>query len=310
MDMLQHFFFTDVMCCAYLLTHVWLFCDLRDCNPPGFSVHGILHARILEWVAMPSSRGSSHQGSSQVSHIAGRWEAHGGDGLGLRRLHEAWIVQPVSGGELELEPATVLLLIALLSVASLRIILTQVMHLLVWQRVLFLCMGLSLIWLWKVRNVVPRLFLTCSWTWGGQLCSPDTVVVEYTPVCLDEGTSWKPGAGRGQVSLTLLTLCLPVTLSVHLKIWSLLHSSHLQTLAHLWPVYHLEPVAFGPFYVLKSQTPQFPSLVTGSSAFPPLLFIQPPRSPFQLHSGSLSPFPAHGLKGSLKSWLKAQHSEN
>ena len=30
-----------------------------DCNPPGSSVHGILQARILEWVAMPSSRGSS-----------------------------------------------------------------------------------------------------------------------------------------------------------------------------------------------------------------------------------------------------------
>ena len=30
-----------------------------DCNLPGSSVHGILQARILEWVAMPSSRGSS-----------------------------------------------------------------------------------------------------------------------------------------------------------------------------------------------------------------------------------------------------------
>ena len=30
-----------------------------DCSPPGSSVHGILQARILGWVAMPSSRGSS-----------------------------------------------------------------------------------------------------------------------------------------------------------------------------------------------------------------------------------------------------------
>ena len=30
--------------------------DPMDCSPPGFSVHGILQARILEWVAMPSSR--------------------------------------------------------------------------------------------------------------------------------------------------------------------------------------------------------------------------------------------------------------
>ena len=30
-----------------------------DCSPPGFSVHGILQARILEWVVIPFSRGSS-----------------------------------------------------------------------------------------------------------------------------------------------------------------------------------------------------------------------------------------------------------
>ena len=34
-------------------------CDPMDCSPTGSSVHGILQARILEWVAMPSSRGSS-----------------------------------------------------------------------------------------------------------------------------------------------------------------------------------------------------------------------------------------------------------
>ena len=34
-------------------------CDPMDCNPPGFSVHGILQARILEWVAIPFSRGCS-----------------------------------------------------------------------------------------------------------------------------------------------------------------------------------------------------------------------------------------------------------
>ena len=38
-------------------------CDPMDCSPPSSSVHGILQARILEWVAMPSSRGSS-QGSN------------------------------------------------------------------------------------------------------------------------------------------------------------------------------------------------------------------------------------------------------
>ena len=34
-------------------------CDPMDCIPPGSSVHGILQARILEWVALSFSRGSS-----------------------------------------------------------------------------------------------------------------------------------------------------------------------------------------------------------------------------------------------------------
>ena len=34
-------------------------CDAMDCSPPGSSVHGILQARILEWGAMPFSKGSS-----------------------------------------------------------------------------------------------------------------------------------------------------------------------------------------------------------------------------------------------------------
>jgi len=34
-------------------------CNPMDCSPPGFSVHGILQARILEWVAISFSRGSS-----------------------------------------------------------------------------------------------------------------------------------------------------------------------------------------------------------------------------------------------------------
>ena len=34
-------------------------CDLMDCSPPGSSVYGIFQARILEWVAISFSRGSS-----------------------------------------------------------------------------------------------------------------------------------------------------------------------------------------------------------------------------------------------------------
>ena len=42
-------------------------CNPMDCSPPGSSVHGILQARILEWVAMPSSRGSSRPGIELTS---------------------------------------------------------------------------------------------------------------------------------------------------------------------------------------------------------------------------------------------------
>ena len=41
-------------------------------NPMGYIDHGILQARILEWVAFPSSRGSSQpRDRTQVSHVAG-----------------------------------------------------------------------------------------------------------------------------------------------------------------------------------------------------------------------------------------------
>ena len=52
-------------------------CDPMDCSPPGSSVHRILQARILEWVAIPSSRGSSQPGDqTQVSRIAGGFCKH------------------------------------------------------------------------------------------------------------------------------------------------------------------------------------------------------------------------------------------
>ena len=47
-------------------------CDPLDCSLPGSSVHGILQARILEWVAMPSSRGSS-QPRNQTGLPHCRW---------------------------------------------------------------------------------------------------------------------------------------------------------------------------------------------------------------------------------------------
>ena len=48
-------------------------CDAMDCSPPGSSVYGILQARILEWVVISFSRGSSQpRDRTQVSCIAGR----------------------------------------------------------------------------------------------------------------------------------------------------------------------------------------------------------------------------------------------
>ena len=44
---------------AKLLQSCLTLCDPMDSSPPVSSVHGILKARILEWIAMPSSRGSS-----------------------------------------------------------------------------------------------------------------------------------------------------------------------------------------------------------------------------------------------------------
>ena len=62
--------------CVCLLSpfnHVRL-CEPVDYSPPGFSVHGILQARILEWVATPFSRGSSQpRGQPRVSYISGRF---------------------------------------------------------------------------------------------------------------------------------------------------------------------------------------------------------------------------------------------
>ena len=77
-------------CSPCLVTQSCLtLCDPLDCSPRGSSVHGILQARVLEWVAMASSRGSSQPRDrtciSWVSCTDGRvlttsaspaWEGH------------------------------------------------------------------------------------------------------------------------------------------------------------------------------------------------------------------------------------------
>ena len=49
----------STMCCAKLPQSRPTLCNPLNCSPPVSSVHGILQARILEWVAIPFSRGSS-----------------------------------------------------------------------------------------------------------------------------------------------------------------------------------------------------------------------------------------------------------
>ena len=48
-------------------------CDPMDCSPPGSSIHGILQASVLEWGAMPSSRGVSLTQGCNLCLLRCRW---------------------------------------------------------------------------------------------------------------------------------------------------------------------------------------------------------------------------------------------
>ena len=65
------------MVCCCLVTKLYLtLCDRVDCSPPGSSVHGILQARIQEWVAISSSREFSWpKNQTYISCIVGRFFA-------------------------------------------------------------------------------------------------------------------------------------------------------------------------------------------------------------------------------------------
>ena len=55
----------------------------HPCDPMDNRVHGILQARILEWAAVPFSRGSSQpRDQTQISHVAGRFFTSGATGEG------------------------------------------------------------------------------------------------------------------------------------------------------------------------------------------------------------------------------------
>ena len=65
---------SNVLCVlrAQMLQSCLTVCNPMDYSLPDSSVYGVFQARILEWVAMPSSRGSSQiRDQTQVSRIAG-----------------------------------------------------------------------------------------------------------------------------------------------------------------------------------------------------------------------------------------------
>ena len=65
-----------LLCCAKSLQLCLTFCDPMDYNLPGFSVHGILQARILEWVVFAVFQGIfSTQGSNPLLLRPLHWQA-------------------------------------------------------------------------------------------------------------------------------------------------------------------------------------------------------------------------------------------
>ena len=73
---INHLFYQYLLhsCCGLVAQSCVTLCDPTDCSPPGSSVHGISQARILEWVAISSSRGSSQPRDwTHLSSLAGRF---------------------------------------------------------------------------------------------------------------------------------------------------------------------------------------------------------------------------------------------
>ena len=76
-------------------------CDPMGCSLPGSSAHGILQARVLDWVAISFSRGSSQpkdraQVSMRVARGSASWLSSHGRGLGprdaLKKLRQTYLL--------------------------------------------------------------------------------------------------------------------------------------------------------------------------------------------------------------------------
>ena len=69
-----HILFLCMQCHAKSLQSYPTLCNPTDCSPPGSSVHGIRQAKILQWVAMPFSRGSaSFFTACKLRMVTQRW---------------------------------------------------------------------------------------------------------------------------------------------------------------------------------------------------------------------------------------------
>ena len=67
----------DFCCCCSVVKSCLILWDCMDCSPPVSSVHGILQARILEQVAISSSRGSSQaRDCTGISCVILHWQAY------------------------------------------------------------------------------------------------------------------------------------------------------------------------------------------------------------------------------------------
>ena len=92
------FFFLKLSCfccCCCLVAQLCLtLCNPMDCCPPGSSLHGISQARILEWVAISFSRGSSQpRNQTPISCIGGQILHHGA----TRYAPQSWELHFIPG---------------------------------------------------------------------------------------------------------------------------------------------------------------------------------------------------------------------
>ena len=83
------------VCVCLLAQSCLTLCNPMDCSLPAFFVHGILQARILEWVAMSSSKGSSQpRDQTSVSYLASGYftaKPPGKTSRSSQALYKIWI---------------------------------------------------------------------------------------------------------------------------------------------------------------------------------------------------------------------------